>query len=239
MKEALRRTRITATALIVLAAAAISWLVLVPRFEEPSRLSTTIDETNAQAVLLFRTSDAVDRREAYLKATGGEGNEGTKRYPPTADIAGLLNQITKAAQDSGMSQDQIVSITPGTATVVQKPTTQQAPQADTSGTSDTAATDEPSAAASSPAAAASASTPAKPSAANPVLALLPVEIQVNGSFDQLEKFLDSLGKMERAVRIDNVNLGVASGKNGTSYTLTVQAQSILMSAPPATPGSHS
>lgn len=187
------------TAVACLAVMAAGWFVLVkPQHTHASSL-------RSQAAQIDQTNQSLQAKIAHLRAQAKDlpaqqrklADIATK-VPDSPALPTLIRQLSAAADSSGVN---LVALSPGlptlvTAAAVVKPATPGAPA--TTGTAPAA--------------------PAAPvaGAAGPVLGAIPVQIQVQGSYFNLEQFFAALEGLPRAMAVTQFNATPLAGGGGAS-----------------------
>lgn len=149
----------------------------------------------------------------------------SKKFPDLANVPELLDTLTAGAVQSGMSPSDITAISFGNPTVstpVVPATTGGASGTPSSGSS-AAPSAAPSAAASSaPANGGTATEGAgNTSVASGSYADMEIGISAKGSPENVQKFLDYLNKMDRAMTINTFSVTQADSEDGKGATLSL------------------
>ncbi|MBI1350196.1 MAG: hypothetical protein GC156_03670 [Actinomycetales bacterium] len=113
------RLSIIGGAFVVLVIGAALWLLLLsPRLSEANKLSTQAEQLqNANLQLQHEYKVAVDQAAAAPQAAA-EAQALFARMPQTAELPAVLDQITRAAVDAGISAGSVSSLTTGIPTPV-------------------------------------------------------------------------------------------------------------------------
>lgn len=113
------RLSIIGGAFVVLVIAAALWLLLLsPRLSEAHKLSTQAEQLqNANLQLQHEYKVAVDQAAAAPQAAA-EAQALFAKMPQTAELPAVLDQITRAAVDAGISSGSVSSLTTGIPTPV-------------------------------------------------------------------------------------------------------------------------
>lgn len=185
------------TAVACLAVMAAGWFVLVkPQRGHAANLRTQaaqVDQTNQtlQAQIAHLRAQAKD-----LPAQQRKLAEIATKVPDSPALPTLIRQLSAAADSAGVN---LVSLAPGQPALVQA-----------------AAVVRPGAPAAPAAPAASAATASAPGA---LLAAIPLQIQVQGSYFNLEQFFSAVEGLPRAMLVSQFNaapLAEGSGAPGTT-----------------------
>jgi Tfp pilus assembly protein PilO len=163
---------------------------------EQAAMQTAANQRSETHLEVLRSKQAeVPEREAYLEQV-------KTRIPGEEGMPDLLRSLSSAAATAGV---ELVSVVPGSATVVAAPGSAAAPVAGTG-------------AAPAPAA---PTTPAPPTAVPPTsdgLLAVPLTLEVVGGFYDIEQFVAHLEELPRALRLTEVSLvdggDAAAGASG-------------------------
>lgn len=201
------------TSVLIVGILAASWFLLVsPKRTEASELRVQATEQQAsndalvqQLTVLKAQSLDLPKQKAQLAVLG-------KQIPNNPALPNLIRTLSAAGKKVGV---QVVSMKPGTpapaAVVVPVAAT---PPATTTGT-DTKATGETTATETTP-------TVAAPVA--PPLYILPLQLEITGSYFEVEQFLNKLEGMQRNYLVTGFSLkpgeAAAGGATGTAATGT-------------------
>jgi Tfp pilus assembly protein PilO len=185
----------------ILLVGAVGWVALIsPQHHKVSKLKAqdaAQQQTNSslQGQISLRTKQAKDvvAQEARIAAI-------QQQLPANVGLAGYVRALTAAAAKTGVDLQSIAPGAPAAVTVA-KPTVAPAPAAAAPSAAPTA---------SANAAVAAAPTPAAQPAAPPVtvvgLNAIPLQLQVAGSYFQIEQFLSQLEGLQRATNVTSVDL---------------------------------
>lgn len=203
----------TASATIALGAgglfllAAISWIfVISPKLE-------AVSEASEQRLALEDGNLAMAGQLSTLRAMLEDVPTLSKDaaalaavLPPTADQPGFFRAITDAADDAGIPASALTTVSPGVPVLPVAP----APVVEEG-------------------------APAAEAAPAPQLAVQTVNINVNGSYGELSKFLGNLAEMERALLLQNINLSSSESDLALTVTGTTFVAPPLGDPPTETP----
>lgn len=186
------------TAVACLAVLAAGWFVLVkPQHSHASSLKS-------QAAQIDQTNQSLQAQIAHLRAQAKDlpaqqrklADIATK-VPDSPALPTLIRQLSAAADSSGVN---LISLAPGQPTLVQatavKPATASAPATTGAPTTTTA--------------------PATTGVAGPVLGAIPLQIQVQGSYFNLEQFFAAIEGLPRAMVVTQFNAAPVAGGTPTS-----------------------
>lgn len=148
----------------------------------------------------------------------------SKKFPDLANVPELLDTLTAGAVQSGMSPSDITAISFGNPTV-----STPAVPATTGGTASSESSAAPSAApsaASSAAPSTSGGATATEGAGNTSVSTgsyadMEIGISAKGSPENVQKFLDYLNKMDRAMTINTFSVTQADSEDGKGATLSL------------------
>jgi Tfp pilus assembly protein PilO len=186
------------TAVACLAVLAVGWFVLV----KPQR--THAASLRSQAAQVDQGNQALQAQIAHLRAQAKDLSVQQRKLadiatkvPDSPALPSLIRQLSTAADGAGVN---LVSLAPGQPALVQTTrvgaTTATAPAATTSG--------------------ASPATPAASAGGGVVLASIPLQIQIQGSYFNLEQFFSAVEALPRAMQV--VQFSAAPVVPGTSTT---------------------
>jgi Tfp pilus assembly protein PilO len=206
-----RRWSLLTAALIVVIFAA-SWFLLVsPKRSEASDLSkraTTQQQSNDALVQKLNELKAqsldLPKQKAQLAVLGQE-------IPDNPALPAMIRDLTAAGRKVGV---QVLSMKPGTPTpvVVAVPVPVASPAT-------TAGTDTNSADGTTPADATPTPTAAAAPAA-PTLYIVPLSLEVTGSYFEVEQFINKLEGMQRKFLMTGFDLKPGNGSTATTTTTT-------------------
>jgi Tfp pilus assembly protein PilO len=189
------------TAVACLAVLAVGWFVLV----KPQR--THAASLRSQASQVDQDNQALQAQIAHLRAQAKDLSAQQRKLadiatkvPDSPALPSLIRQLSTAADSAGVN---LVSLAPG-----QPALAQAAPAAATT------ATAPGTTGAAAPAA--TTATAAAPAAGGVVLASIPLQIQVQGSYFNLEQFFSAVEAMPRAMEV--TQFSAAPVVPGTSTT---------------------
>lgn len=188
------------TAVACLAVLAVGWFILVkPQRTHAASLRSQAAQVDQSNLGLQAQIDHLRAQAKGLSAQQRKLADIATKVPDSPALPSLIRQLSTAADGAGVN---LVSLAPGQPTLVQAPiapaTTATAPTGTTStGTSP-------------------ATTTAAPAAAGAVLASIPLQVQVQGSYFNLEQFFAAVEAMPRAMLV--TQFSAAPIVPGTSTT---------------------
>ena len=206
--KSLQRTRITFRLSLVVVTGLIFWFFINPRFSEPDQLQAQATATLDQKALLDQQTLALQRRQRYLPVAEKQVEILNKRFPSTADLAALNNEINQAAASAGIDVNTNLAISISPATVVGATSNPGAPTATVPGAT---------------------STGTAPQAASMSLAISAV-----GTYAQMNTFINNLYNINRAIAIDSVAYD-AGGSGAGGYSAKIAGRAFLLSPIPPVP----
>jgi Tfp pilus assembly protein PilO len=192
------------TAVACLAVLAVGWFVLV----KPQR--THAASLRSQAAQVDQDNQALQAQIAHLRAQAKDLSAQQRKLadiatkvPDSPALPSLIRQLSTASDSAGVN---LVSLAPGQPALVQAPV----------GGATTAGTTPAAPAGTTPAATTGAATTGAPAAGGVVLASIPLQIQVQGSYFNLEQFFAAVEAMPRAMQV--TQFSAAPVVPGTSTT---------------------
>lgn len=201
------------TAVACLAVIAAGWYVVI----KPERSSAASYRTQAQGVQSKNTQlrDEIAQLRDQQKALPAQQQKLASiatKIPDNPALPALIRQLSAAADGAGVN---LVSMAPG------QPTLGRAAAATTS-----AAAGSASGAAASSTAGGAGSTPASP------LAIIPLSLQVQGSYFNVEQFFSAVESLSRAMLVTGFTLNPAGGTSGSGGAAPASADANAL--PPGT-----
>jgi Tfp pilus assembly protein PilO len=209
------------TAVLIVGILAASWFLLVaPKRSDAASLHDKATKQQASNEALVQQLNVLKAQQVDLPKQKAQLAVLGKQIPDNPALPTLIRSLTAAGKNVGV---QIVSMKPGqpVAVAVAVPVPVAAP-ATTTGT-DTTAT------AGTTAAAGAVETPAAPVAAP--LYLVPLSLDVTGSYFEVEQFINKLEGMQRKFLLTSFTLKAAgdSASTSTSTTTTSTAGGLTLS----------
>ena len=206
------------TAVACLAVLAAGWFVVV----KPQRSHAA--SLRSQAADVLQSNQTLQAQIAHLRAQAKDlPNQQRKlaeiatKVPDSPALPTLIRQLSAAADSSGVN---LVSLSPGQPTLVQTAVVPVKPVAPT-GTG-TAATG------TAPTAPVTTSATSAPAA---MLASIPLQIQVQGSYFNLEQFFAALELLPRAMKVTQFTAGpLSAGGAGGGVTVAPGTLNVTMTA---------
>jgi Tfp pilus assembly protein PilO len=192
------------TAVACLAVMAAGWFILVkPQRTHASSLrdqATQVTQTNetlqAQIAHLRQQAKDLPAQQRKLAAIA-------RKVPDSPSLPSLIRQLSAAADGAGVN---LIALAPGQPALVVA-----------SGATTTAVKPGATAATTSP----STSAPAPAPAASATLASIPLQIQVQGSYFNLEQFFAAVEGLQRAMMVTQFNAAPAASGAATAGTNAV------------------
>lgn len=188
------------TAVACLAILAIGFFVVVkPQRSHASSLRTQAQTVRAQSAELQSQVDQLRQQQKDLPAQQKLLSQIATKVPDNPALPSLIRQLSAAADGAGVD---LVSLAPSVPTMAQT----QAPGSAAAKTAATSATTtKPS----------SAGTAAHRAGAAAPLAIIPLTLQVKGSYFNVEQFFSAVENLSRALRVTGFTL---AGKNNAGTT---------------------
>lgn len=209
MTKSVTRTALIRFVILVALVAGLWFGVLSPRLDEPARLQQQALDLDGQ-VSNLQNQYAQLRDDAAFQSTLEQVNdELVEKFPSRPDVPGLVDQVTDTATRAGLAAGQIVSIEPGEPVV--------AGAGGGASTEDGAETAEGGD---------GESTQAPTSQGRGSYATMEVAITLNGSLQQVGRFVDELRNQPRYLFVDEIT--VEPGDDG-QVRAVVTTTSVLLS----------
>jgi Tfp pilus assembly protein PilO len=209
------------TAVACLAVLAAGWFIVV----KPQRSHAA--SYRSQAADVDQTSQTLQAQIAHLQAQAKDLPQQQQKLdkilqqvPNTPALPALIRQLSAAADGANVS---LVSIAPGQPVLVQS-TPASATSAGVPGRAVTAGSSTGSAAR----AATAGTTPASTTPAGPPLATIPLTIQVQGPYFNVESFFSALEGMQRAILVNQFS-AAPLGNTGSTPGSTLPPDSLNVS----------
>ena len=197
-------TRKWSAAAVVLIAAifAASWFLLVsPKRGEAADLrAQTASQEDANARLQQQIQVLMAQQQDLPKQRAKLAELRTQ-IPDNPALPSLIRDLTAAGRKVGVSIDSMAPAVP--VAMVAAPVT------------------APIASAGGSAAGTTASAPAAPAAPPSTLYQVPLNLNVTGSYFELEQFLNKLEGLQRSLLVTGFNIGEASGEDASDGDLTI------------------
>jgi type IV pilus assembly protein PilO len=206
------------TVVLILAILAASWFLLVaPKRSEAADLKLQSTAQNASNAALVQKLNELKAQAVDLPKQKAQLAVLRKQIPDNPALPTLVRALTAASKKVGVT---IVSMKPGTPTASTVAAT--APVAPPSAT-DTSSTDSAASDASG-----TTATPVAPTPAAATLYLLPVNLEVTGTYFEMEQFVNKLEGMQRTFLVNSFDLksGATPGST-TSPTATADTSDQL------------
>ena len=213
------------TAVACLAVMAAGWFILV----KPQR--THASSLRSQASEVDQSNQALQSQIAHLRAQAKDlpAQQRTlakiaTQVPDSPALPTLIRQLSAAADSSGVN---LVSLSPGQPALAASPVA--------------AATTTDTSTASTAAPAATTATTAA-TAPGAILASIPLQVQIQGSYFNLESFFQALETLPRAIRVSQFSAAPAQagaapgGQTVAPGTLTVTLTASVYMSPATTTG---
>jgi len=202
------------TAVACLAVVAAGWFVIV----KPQR--THAASLRSQAADVLQTNQTLQAQISHLRAQAKDLPaqqrklaEIATKVPDSPALPTLIRQLSAAADSSGVN---LVSLAPGQPALVAAPVA-PAPAA------------APAAQPGQPVRAATATTASTAAAAGPLLASIPLQLQVQGSYFNLEQFFAAIEGLPRAMMVTQFSASPLAEGNSTGGTATVPPGTLTVS----------
>ena len=196
-----------------------------PLYNHIKTQSDELSSTQEELATAQKSRNGLEEAKSQYPAISEINAQLTKKFPDLANVPGLLDTLTAGAVQSGMAPSDITAISfsnPTVATPVVPATTGGA-----SGTPSSSSSSAPSAAPSAAASAApSSSDSATGGAGNTSVATgsyadMEIGISAQGSPENIQKFLDYLNKMDRAMTINTFSVTQGDSENGKGAQLSL------------------
>ena len=223
------------TAVLIVGILAASWFLLVsPKRSEASELRGKATEQQASNDALVQKLNELKAQSLDLPKQKAQLAVIGKQIPDNPALPTLIRNLTAAGKKVGV---QLVSMKPGTPTaaVVAAPVAVAAVPATTTSGTDTTTSDGTAAAGTTPAAAAPVAAP---------LYVVPLALEITGSYFEVEQFINKLEGMQRKFLLTGFTLKPSTTATATSsadqlaLTLTGQvflSPNVASSTPAAAP----
>lgn len=195
------------TAVLIVGILAASWFLLVsPKRSDAAALATKATKQQAANDALVQQLNVLKAQSLDLPKQQADLKVLAKQIPDNPALPTLIRNLTAAGKRVGVT---VISMKPGQPAAVVAAVPVAAPAAATTAT-DTAA----SGAATTPA------TPVATAPAAPSLYMLPLGLDITGSYFEVEQFLNKLEGMQRKFLLTGFTLKPISGADATTTTTT-------------------
>ena len=228
-------------AVLVVAILAAGWFLLVsPKRSDAADLRTQKVSQDAANERLVQELEVLKAQQAELPRQRAELAVMRKQLPDNPALPTLVRSLTEAGRKIGVD---IVTMAPSVPVAVVAPVaaTTVAPSTETSSDSSTESSDEGSAASDS---ASTTSTTTTPQPTGPALYQVPLTLEVNGSYFELEQFVNKLEGLRRSFLVTGFTLttpdsaaSTGAADSGTTLSpgdLTLSLQGRVFLSPKAT-----
>jgi len=218
-------------AVAALAILAGGWFLMVsPQRSKASDLRSQVDAQLSTNQGLQSQLTALQAQHKDVPKVQAQLSKLAVQMPDNPGLPGLIRQLSAAADDAGVD---LVSLAPA------------APQLQTTSTAAVAASGAAAAAAPATSASSAAATARTTGSSVGRLAAIPVTINVNGGYFQIEQFLSNLEALKRSLLVSQASLvpGTPTGPSGASSVTSSDGYSgyltgtltgeVFMVAPPA------
>jgi hypothetical protein len=187
----------------------VGWVLLVgPVTGHIGETRTEVGDAQDRNVVLGAQLNQLEEQAQDLSDTRALAEELDRLFPPTADQPGLFTALVGAARGAGYAPDDIITLSP----------TAPVPVLGDSPTDPTAVSDQQ----------------VDPSTAD--LAVQVVTLSVEGTFDEAQRLLRALERLERAFLVRSVSLTGSTEDAGVTVTLTGATFVAPPVPPPGAPG---
>jgi type IV pilus assembly protein PilO len=203
------------TAVACLAVLAAGWFVVVkPQRSHAASLRSQAADVDSSNDRLRTQVDQLRQQQRNLPEQQKTLSQIATKIPDNPALPALIRQLSAAADGAGVT---LVSLAPSTPTVA-------TPAAGAAGVAGAGARPVVGAAAA-------------PTAAGPTLANIPIVVQVQGSYFNIEQFFSAVEGLNRAMLVNGFTMTPASGTGATSSTgASGGAGSSVAGAPQLPPG---